>query len=417
MGFNLAGILSLRSDFEVYWISAESKPVTISNDDYHHLRDFPGFNFDGSDKKLDEVILFVRLHAITIYETYSRHWVTGRQPLPIPEFEVLLYSHIYWAFNLIEKFKPEAIFFLNLPHEGFDNVLQYCAESMGIRVFCFYNIPFAPFHWIIGSGKDLNLLPTSINEGAVVNSISQEQIDLYIFQFMLRCAGIGKHWYMGGDPYNMPSISLDYVLEHINSKTQDLKSKNSAPRYVYFPLHLQPELTTALLGRNYSNQLYAIKRAAEWAAGNGWHLLVKENPIQGISHRGPFFWEAFATIPNVTLVENNVSSQELIASAECVVTITGTAGIEGLILGKPVICLGDIYYKNFKGIFGHFPDAGEINRHKAPTVLDIYQNLLEITNCSSLGANDIDFEKFFKIENKVNNLNLNSSIKREMDKC
>jgi hypothetical protein len=411
VGLNSSGVRSLEETYDVYWISVEPQPIIDSSDDYHSLRECPDYYFSGSSQRLDAVIAYVRTQAISIYETYARHW-KDRLPISVPEFEVLLYSHIFWAYNLIDKFNPEKIIFLNLPHEGFDNILQHCAHAMGIKTACLYNLPFAPYHWVIERGSDLSNLPFTIQEGMLGKTLSKKHLDYYVLQFLLKCAGIGKHWYMGGD-INRVLISFEEVREVINTKILTYKKNRPDIPYAYFPLHLQPELTTAILGGIYSNQLFAIKKAAEWAADNGWCLIVKENPIQGNFHRGPFFMKALEAIPNIFMVDSSQNTHDLIGRSECVITITGTAGIEGLVLGKPVVCLGDIYYKKFNGLVS-FTGQQDWKNYRPPTLLDIYSNIITIMNCAYLGASEIDCGKFYEISDRDNTKNLVDSIKNIM---
>jgi capsule polysaccharide export protein KpsC/LpsZ len=49
-------------------------------------------------------------------------------------------------------------------------------------------------------------------------------------------------------------------------------------------------------------------------------------------------------VNNVRLIYPHVSSRALIAASQGVVTITGTAGVEAMLLNKPVVVLGDVFY-------------------------------------------------------------------------
>lgn len=49
-------------------------------------------------------------------------------------------------------------------------------------------------------------------------------------------------------------------------------------------------------------------------------------------------------MPNVRMIYPHISSRALIAASQGVVTITGTAGVEAMLMNKPVIVLGDVFY-------------------------------------------------------------------------
>ena len=71
-----------------------------------------------------------------------------------------------------------------------------------------------------------------------------------------------------------------------------------------------------------------------------WVVLVKPHPHEGV---GDEIREAVTQTPNAFLLEN-VSAQSAIKSADAVLTINSTLGLEALCCGKRVITLGDNIY-------------------------------------------------------------------------
>lgn len=133
-----------------------------------------------------------------------------------------------------------------------------------------------------------------------------------------------------------------------NSKTVqyvDLKKK-----YVYFPLHLQPEMTTDVLGGKYTDQLLAIENLHK-ILPNDWYIYVKENPKQKSYMRGRYFFERLSLIPNVVFVDRTVDTYKLMESAQFVSTITGTAAWEAITGGKNALIFGKVWFDHFPGIF------------------------------------------------------------------
>ncbi len=119
--------------------------------------------------------------------------------------------------------------------------------------------------------------------------------------------------------------------------------------YVYFPLQLQPEMTTSALGGRYRDQAYAIENLAG-ILPDGVRILVKENPRQSGYMRGPMFFHRLKRIPSVTFLSSWANTHELTANARFVATITGTVGWEAIRQGKPALVFGYAWYRGLPGV-------------------------------------------------------------------
>jgi hypothetical protein len=105
--------------------------------------------------------------------------------------------------------------------------------------------------------------------------------------------------------------------------------------FVYFPLHKEPE--TDMLARcpEYTNQITAIASLARVAPA-GVRIVVKEH-IPAYPYRTRQFYYGLRDFKNVMFVDAWESSIDLIKASTITATITGGAGLEGAVLGKPVI--------------------------------------------------------------------------------
>jgi hypothetical protein len=119
--------------------------------------------------------------------------------------------------------------------------------------------------------------------------------------------------------------------------------------FIYFPLQLQPEMTTSALGGRFRDQAYAIERLAD-ILPDGVRILVKENPKQGGFMRGPFFFHRLSRIPCVTFLPSWADTHALTNTARAVATITGTVGWEAICKGKPVLVFGRPWYRKLPGV-------------------------------------------------------------------
>lgn len=122
-------------------------------------------------------------------------------------------------------------------------------------------------------------------------------------------------------------------------------------KYIYFPLHYQPECTSNPQGGGvYYQQSIPIRLVAE-SLPNDIFIYVKENPKQLYGARIPELYDELCSIPNVKLVKPDTDTYQLIEHSIAVATLTGTAGWEGLFYGKPFLMFGYYFYQHMPGVF------------------------------------------------------------------
>ena len=176
--------------------------------------------------------------------------------------------------------------------------------------------------------------------------------------------------------YNLKK-SLFKAIEYI-----DLNEK-----YVYFPLHFEPERTTNPDGGEYHDQFKALVKLREFVPENI-KIIVKEHPSQiyvgnkGSRGRSPLFYQLIKNINGVKFVDFNLNSIELIKKSELVVSITGTVALEAAILGKKSITFGSVWYDKCPNIF-LFEDLisyDEVINYKITKAEDILKHLIYMKN-------------------------------------
>jgi hypothetical protein len=145
----------------------------------------------------------------------------------------------------------------------------------------------------------------------------------------------------------------DFNLHYIKTakKANELEFTS---KFVYFPLHLQPELTTTGFGGEYSDQVDAIERLSEMVPAD-WKIYVKENPKQGYQQRGVEFFRRLSSMANVVYIGKEVDTYWLMEHCQFVATITGTAGWESITGGKPCLLFGLAWYAQIPGAVKYTP--------------------------------------------------------------
>ena len=151
-------------------------------------------------------------------------------------------------------------------------------------------------------------------------------------------------YYLGYKNYLDPFV----FYFHYKKTCKYYKDADFSKKYIYFPLHYQPEASTCVCAEKYEKQIYFIDSWAKSLPADT-VLYVKEHYAL-LGHRDPHFYIDLQKYPNVILINPWESSRKLIENAAAVTTLTGTAGLEAMLLRKPVFVCGNAVYENAPGI-------------------------------------------------------------------
>lgn len=117
-------------------------------------------------------------------------------------------------------------------------------------------------------------------------------------------------------------------------------------KFIYFPLHVQPERNLDIDAPYYSNQLDVIENIAR-SLPIQYKLYVKEHPSMKFRHwRQKSFYNSVLNLTNVKLIHPSSNSLEIIKNCSLVITIAGSTGVEAALYQKPSIVLADVSYSN-----------------------------------------------------------------------
>lgn len=128
------------------------------------------------------------------------------------------------------------------------------------------------------------------------------------------------------------------ALEQMQRRTLDLSQAGSAP-FLFYPLHSEPEIALSVYGRDHQNQIETVRRLAQSIPLN-WRLVIKEHP-RTVGYRKPDYYRKLLEIPNVWFADPDTRPFFWLESASAVATVSGFVGFEALMVGKPVLVLGD----------------------------------------------------------------------------
>lgn len=139
-----------------------------------------------------------------------------------------------------------------------------------------------------------------------------------------------------------------YEFKHIKrmsypstKKLADVKNK----KFAYYPLATEPEMSLHWMSPEYFNQLSAIASIARDLPPDA--ILVVKEAIYSIGKRSDEFYGLIQRMKNVVILDVREHGLDVVSAADVIVTISGTSGLEGAIMGKPVIVLGRHNYYDF----------------------------------------------------------------------
>tara|TARA_Y100000114_G_scaffold120045_1_gene114842 strand:- start:29516 stop:31033 length:1518 start_codon:yes stop_codon:yes gene_type:complete len=132
---------------------------------------------------------------------------------------------------------------------------------------------------------------------------------------------------------------------------------NFDEKFIYIPLHYQPERTTSPDGGIYVEQLIMIQLLRSCLPREV-TLVVKEHKSQFIPKREghlsrfEFHYKALKEMSGVKLAPLETDPFVLLDKCWFVATVVGTAGLEAIARGKPAIVFGGgCWYRSLEGVF------------------------------------------------------------------
>jgi hypothetical protein len=116
-------------------------------------------------------------------------------------------------------------------------------------------------------------------------------------------------------------------------------------KYIYFPLQITPESSTNNFEPYYVDQVRAIDLLRK-SMPNDYLIVLKDHPAY-FGRRSFSFYEKITNLPGTILVDYSLNSLELIKNSQLVSSITGTANLEALLLGKKSLLFGKCFFLDY----------------------------------------------------------------------
>ena len=388
----VVSILKNKSHEIKYWIlsndSAIDKskfPEIVFHNFFDAMNNRPAEGVDDSEfPPLDKNFIkrFYEAESIILTMMNKRYEWMG-----IEERKHYYYRLLQYWYGVIERFKPEVIVFSSIPHASYEYVIYFLARELKIKT-----VLFEPF-WIndrmlimndykIGSERLFREVERVREKKFALADVSADLTEYYLMQVNksadatpgylkdIKKTYSGVNWIRVKSKAFWGSIRRGIFFERVvnflfkkfwrNLKKEYLNVQSKPDfgrKYVYFPLHYQPECATSPLGDIFVDQLLAAEVLSA-SLPDDWLLYIKEHPaqwlIRGInyfSYRYEGYYKKMSKLKNTKIVPMEMDTYALINNAAAVATITGTAGWEAVLRGKPALVFGYAWYKHAPGVF------------------------------------------------------------------
>lgn len=324
--------------------------------------------------------------------------------------DAVFYKLVFQIHSLLEKEKPDLFIMSESPHFAATLITYRICEYLGIPVISYVsNLTFPALFLKGGIEKPPIALPLSINQDDFKKA-SREEVDKMIANFrddtesprqvgyMVRQYRIERrrrisrpikvirnilrglfspilpssmqtrshyafHGFSAFSNHAGPASEvLRYITEILAQRAlirayaeRSIAEDNFPTRYVFFPLHYEPERTSNPDGGAWNNQYHAIARLRQLLPDDV-AIVVKEHPsqlgsvLQGFRGRSRFFYDAISAITGISFAQIDIPSWKIQKKALFTCTLTGTAALEAAIMGKPTLLMGHPWFRGCPGI-------------------------------------------------------------------
>lgn len=116
-------------------------------------------------------------------------------------------------------------------------------------------------------------------------------------------------------------------------------------RFVYYPLHVPADMALTLRSPQYLDQLALIDYLVR-TVPHTHKVAIKEHPAMIGAIDARRLCELLDRYDNLCLLPPSTNNYEVLRAAVAVVSVNSKSGAEAMLLGKPVVVLGDAFYSN-----------------------------------------------------------------------
>jgi hypothetical protein len=408
-----------------------------------------GTNFKSKKKDYKRKILLKSLEF-----SIAKNMLKRQTPLDsltdIKKNQYLNYLINNWNLYLKEN-KIDSVIFYSTPHLTYSYIIYCLCKKLSIRTKIIEKTKYLKFFFFSNSIENIDIQPIrnksiktptyirnyldQFEDGEKIQTHSivfnDSKIELFriflrcfirpffkenIFNFFFKKQKTRFHNYSSFLPFEKSSFHtkfIDYFFyfksyfkckdlkKKFNCKSVPLKEINDNYKYILFSANYQPEKSTSPDANKYFDQFKILKILNDYCLKNqNYKILYKEHPSQFLSKRFGFmeknskYYKEIFNLKKIIILNLDTSVYEAINKSEVVATATSETALQSVLLNKPSIIFGNVWFAKCRGVF----------KYK--------KNLKKIINIAKKQKfNRDDVKKFLNNLDNKQNLNLNINKK------
>jgi hypothetical protein len=158
---------------------------------------------------------------------------------------------------------------------------------------------------------------------------------------------LGKHQEFG---HNLRHARMHAAMAFGAARLRKIYRPMPDGSFVYYPLHVPADMALTLRSPEYLDQVATIDFLLRTIPDT--HVLVvKEHPAQIGAIPANRLFELARRFDNFILLPPQINNYAVLARADAVVSVNSKSGAEAVLLGKPVVVMGDAFYRSCPLVF------------------------------------------------------------------
>ncbi len=256
----------------------------------------------------------------------------------------------YWAW-MVSPFKDRVFYWLDTPYHGSLNLADFTRRPSGEALIAakayldriLSSADIRPFYAATTRPRtDFREIVSTVRQFAIgsIKGLTNRTREAYFHPY-----------YYDVSHYRQRFLNL------FNSFRFEYDDIADCEEMVFYPLHYEPEASIIYMSEFNENQAALIRNLSKCLRHNQ-HLVVKEHPQQPGALLSRSFRSLKDQLSNLKYLPAEFPTKDIIGCSSIVITQTSTAGWESLLLGKPTVVLGKVFYDKHPdvNVFNSFED-------------------------------------------------------------